>query len=118
MNDNLISENTLSLLGRVFSPFHSKLVDDLLEEMPEEPPRESVNEANRIQANRPILKLKKPKLDIKDLTSKIEQGVSALNDLTLATMIVHSNRSFNTENDEQIVFEEAGTLGVNYDELQ
>jgi len=41
-----------------------------------------------------------------------------LNDLTLATMIVHSNRSFNTENDEQIVFEEAGTLGVNYDELQ
>ena len=61
------------------------------------------------------MKLKKPKLDIKDLTNKIEQGASALNELTAGTVIVHSNRSFNTEisGDDDSYIEVTDTLGVN-----
>jgi hypothetical protein len=35
--DNIISENTLSLLRRVFSPINNNKFDDLFEEMPDDP---------------------------------------------------------------------------------
>lgn len=64
--DNIISENTLSLLRRVFSPVNnSAKFDDLFEEMSDEPLE------SRIQANRPILKQKKERLDM-DLTTKLD----------------------------------------------
>ena len=92
-NDNIISENTLSLLRRVFSPVHA---DDLFEEMPEI--RHESEMQTRIQANRPILLVRKAKVNLE----KTIERTSALEGITYSDAIVHSNRSFNSENEEHI----------------
>jgi len=105
--DNIISENTLSLLRRVFSPINNNKFDDLFEEMPDDP------QETRIQANRPMIKQKKQKLDVKDLTKKLEHGATALSELTqTGVAIIDSNRSFNTDSSGSAQPYETDTLGV------
>lgn len=60
-----------------------------------------------------MIKQKKQKLDVKDLTKKLEHCTTALNELTnTGVAIIDSNRSFNTDSSGNTQPQETDTLGV------